>query len=186
MSYVAPKFISHFFFSSSCGRNREETADVCRLTTQRCRVGNACIEKCNAVATELGGPWGHVPPQNALRYLRVRVTLTLTLTLRHRVSSVLGFLWPDKPLCPPTQQRLPSPMQRSQPSHCRQQIDTAIGLLLNRWQILQRIILAAIVVTFDLVRRFDGNRWRVTCSILSSMFSSRSCTRSKLDSRRPR
>ena len=29
---------------------------------------------------------------------------------RHRVSSVLGFLWPDKPLCPPTQQRLPSPM----------------------------------------------------------------------------
>ena len=30
---------------------------------------------------------------------------------RHRVSSVLGFLWPDKPLCPPTQQRLPSPMQ---------------------------------------------------------------------------
>ena len=63
-----------------------------------------------AVATELGGAWGHVPPQNALRYLRVRVTLTLTLTLRHRVSSVLGFLWPDKPLCPPTQQRLPSPM----------------------------------------------------------------------------
>ena len=64
------------------------------------------------VATELGGPWGHVPPQNALRYLRVRVTLTLTLTLRHRVSSVLGFLWPDKPLCPPTQQRLPSPMRK--------------------------------------------------------------------------
>ena len=67
----------------------------------------------SAVATELGGPWGHVPPQNALRYLRVRVTLTLTLTLRHRVSSVLGFLWPDKPLCPPTQQRLPSPMLRN-------------------------------------------------------------------------
>ena len=74
-------------------------------------VQYVCVQYvCVPVATELGGPWGHVPPQNALRYLRVRVTLTLTLTLRHRVSSVLGFLWPDKPLCPPTQQRLPSPM----------------------------------------------------------------------------
>ena len=38
---------------------------------------------------------------------------------RHRVSSVLGFLWPDKPLCPPTQQRLPSPMTgiQQRPEH---------------------------------------------------------------------
>ena len=49
-----------------------------------------------------GGGRGGTCPHNALRYLRVRVTLTLTLTLRHRVSSVLGFLWLDKPLCPPT------------------------------------------------------------------------------------